>query len=308
MTRIMITGASGFLGQALLQAAKAEGHGIVALTRSTGSSVAQQDSHVQTAKFDLGAPDAVEHLQSALEGIDVVIHAAASFSGTAEAHARDTLKATENLLAAMTNMTSKPRLVLISSLSVYDVARMTDHEVLTEDSPMVTDASQRDVYAAAKAAQERLIAQYDGPYQIIRPGAIFGPHRLWSAQLGFARSGRVFCPGPRTKMPAISVDRAAQAILRAAISANGAATVNLIESNPPTCADWIAALGLKIVPVPAKLVHLLGSITGRGPAWQARFRPLVYDTTHAARLLEQTTQVPFKDQIARAKQAEQDSQ
>ncbi len=312
MTRIMITGASGFLGRALVHAAKAQGLSVVALSRNTGSNTAPKDSDFHPVQVDLGAPDAPERLKAALVGVEVIIHAAASFSGTTKAHARDTLAATEHLVAGMSQMETLPRLILISSLSVYDVANLTDHATLDETASLVSDSHARDAYAAAKAAQEHRVAGYDGSLHIIRPGAIFGPNRLWSAQLGFVKAGRVFCPGPKTLMPAIHVDRAAQAILRAATHADtntGEAKVtNLIEPAQPTCKEWLTAIGLKVVPVPSALVHLVGSLTGRRASWRARFRPLVYDTTQAERLLDPATYEPFAQQIARAKQAEQDMQ
>lgn len=305
MTRIMITGSSGFLGQALVQAAQAQGHSIVAISRGTGS---KMGTGIHPVQIDLGASDAAEGLKAALTGVEVVIHAAASFAGTADAHARDTFGATRNLLKAMSQIEPLPRLVLISSLSVFDVANLNDHAALDENAPLVTDASQRDAYAAAKAAQERLIADYEGPHQIIRPGAIFGPNRLWSAQLGFAKAGRVFCPGPDTLMPAIEVSRAARAILRAVTQPIDTKVINLIEPTQPTCRDWLAAIGLQAVPVPAGLVHLVGKLIGRSAAWRARFRPLKYDTRQAENLLDPATRPTFATQIAHAKQAEQDMQ
>lgn len=295
MSRVLITGASGFLGQALVAAAEQAGAQAVALSRRGDGAI------------DLGDSAAVHSLTKRLEGVDCVIHAAASFTGDAAAHARDTIGATDHVVSAMEQAGAQARLVLVSSLSVYDVATMADGATLTESAPLVTDAAQRDSYAAAKAAQERALQHYTGPKQIFRPGAIYGPHRLWSAQLGFAKAGRVITPGGDAHVPAIEVTRAARAIVKAALTGQGGDIINLIDPDPPTQGDWLAALGLPMVRVPRGLVLRAGALLGRGPAWQARFRPLRYDTTGAEALLEPETTHSFAAAVASAKRAEQET-
>lgn len=305
MSGLMITGASGFLGKALVRAARSRGHTVTAAVRGPAPSDWAGDEGIRVVRADLGMADAPDVLGPSLQGITAIIHAAASFAGDAASHDRDTIGATRNLLKALTSVGARPRFVLVSSLSVYDVAGMTNGATLTEDAPLVEQAEQRDTYAAAKVAQERLLAGYDGPRQIVRPGAIFGPDRLWSAQLGFAKAGRVFCPGPADVMPAIEVMRAADALVRA-VEGSDSHTVNLIEPGCPTRKQWLDAIGMPCIPVPTSLVQWVGRMTGRGPAWRARFRPLTYDTTRASDLLGGPSDLSVAEQIARAKQAEQE--
>lgn len=175
MSRLLITGATGFLGGALVDAACAAGHEVVALSRGKPSSDWEKDNRITHLQVDLGNDDAGEKLQPELANISAVIHAAASFSGDETTHARDTVGATENLIAVLNKSNLLPRLVLVSSLSVYDVAVMKNDAILTDKAPLVTRADQRDAYAVAKVSQERVVQNYEGSKQIIRPGAIFGP-------------------------------------------------------------------------------------------------------------------------------------
>lgn len=303
MTQVAITGAGGFLGQALVRQARAQGLEVLAITRRATHMT--EDSGITQVTTDLGDASCVATLKPALAQADAVIHAAASFAGDAQTHARNTIAATDHLVQALGGQGALPKLVLISSLSVYDVAALSDGDLLTETSPILRTAAQRDAYAAAKVAQETCVQAYAGPQQILRPGAIYGPHRLWSAQLGFAKAGMVFCPGGEAAVPAVLVDHVAQAVLAAATTAGSGPVTNLIDPSPPRQLDWLAALGLRAIPVPRALVLAAGRALGRGPAWQARFRPLRYDTTAAQALWAPPTDHSFAAAVASARQQEE---
>lgn len=306
MSRIAITGATGFVGRALVRHARAQGHEVLAIVRKRPDPAWAKDAGITSVAVDLGDADSVNTLTLALADTAAVIHAAASFGGDAAAHARDTIAATAHLIRAMTAAPAPARLVLVSSLSVYDVAAMQDHDVLDEKSPLLHDAAQRDAYAAAKAAQERMIQEALGDIRILRPGAIYGPNRLWSAQLGFAKGGIIVCPGGRTAVPAVHVDHVAAGLLAAVHPDQNEGIINLIDPNPPQQTDWLKALGRKYVRLPRGVVLAAGRILGRGPAWSARFRPLRYDTTRADKLLNAAATHSFVDAITDLRRTEQE--
>ncbi|MEP4199323.1 MAG: NAD(P)-dependent oxidoreductase [Aliishimia sp.] len=298
MSRLMITGASGFVGQSLIQHAQASGQDVLAVSRH-----APTDASASHLAYDLGASGSVAALTPALGDVSAVIHAAARFSGSPEEHARDTVQATRHLVQAMSDAGAHARLILVSSLSVYDVAAMQDWATLNEDTPLLTDNAQRDAYGAAKAEQEQVARSYAGPLTILRPGAIYGPHRLWSAQLGFAKAGLVVCPGGDALLPAIHVDHVAQALLNAV---QGAAPdiANLIDPNPPQQSDWLRALDQRVLYVPRGLVLAAGKRLGRGASWQARFRPLQYDTSRAQAMIPSPEHSSFADAVDAARTQE----
>ena len=317
MSRLVITGAAGFLGRAIVTAAKADGHDVTALTRDS---------------VDLADGAGLADL---FAGADAVIHAAAA-SGDDTAHARDTLAATQNVIAAISTGT---RLVLVSSFSVYAFDGMPDWAQLDETSPTDPDGKSRDAYARAKIGQEKRVihaAQTTGlDAWIARPGAIFGPERTTTARLGWSKSGQWMCPGGDAPVPAIHVDDCARALVLAAmapdqgwpedmpiLTGNGHVRIlNLVNPDPPSQAQWLEAIGAdKIIKLPRKLlmrgatilelladgVPILGRVIPKSLRPQtlaARFKPLHYSTHRLQDRLGYVPSRSFEDAMAASREA-----
>ena len=317
MTRLVITGAGGFLGKALVAAAQDASADVVPLGR---------------ADADLADGTGLAEI---LAGADAVIHAAAG-SGGDDSHARDTLQATEHLLKAMPD---GARLVLVSSFSVYAFDGMPDWALLDEMSPTDPDGGARDAYARAKIAQEKLAihaAQTAGlDLWIARPGAIFGAGRTTTARLGWQKAGRWICPGGDAPVPAIHVDDCARALVRAALVADGGwpedmpiltgaghvRIVNLVSPEPPRQSDWLAAIGAeKQIKLPRKhlmraatALELLGDVVpsfGRrvpnglsAQTLAARFKPLHYASHRAQDRLGYAPAQSFAEAMAASREA-----
>ncbi|MEO0830200.1 MAG: NAD(P)-dependent oxidoreductase, partial [Pseudomonadota bacterium] len=183
MARIVITGASGFVGRHAVQAARAAGHSVVALTRQARDDLGADTVHA----LDLGTPGAADALVPILDGADAVIHAAAAMAGDDAAHAHGTLAPTRAVLSALKAVSGPVRLVLVSSFSVYGFASLPEGTLLTELTPLEPEPQKRDAYTRAKLAQEELAvaaARKTGrDLWLIRPGAIYGPGRLDTARL-----------------------------------------------------------------------------------------------------------------------------
>ena len=302
MSRVTITGARGFLGRELVRAAQAEGLDVTAISRSQPD---KTEDNITWHAVDLGAGGAPDKLAPALENVQAVIHAAASFSGDAEAHARDTLKATEHLIAAMQACAAPPKLVLVSSFSVYDIPALPDFALLNEDSPIIAPDAPQNAYAQAKRQQELLMQESGLDVVIVRPGAIYGPNRLWSAQLGFSKAGRVICPGGDALVPALAMEQAARSLIQAAQrEIPSGRVINLLDPNPPTQGGWLAALKMPTLFVPRHIVLAAGAWLNRGPQWAARFKPLAYDVRRARDVLGHTPAEGFLNAIAAAKSQE----
>jgi nucleoside-diphosphate-sugar epimerase len=287
--RILLTGASGFLGGAIASAALSAGWRVRAVLRRAGAlddRPWREHADLETRIADLAAPGAREALDAALDGVDAVIHAAGAMTGDDEAQARDTVGPTAALIEAMTALPSPPRFALVSSLSVYNFASMPDGACLDETTPLEPSPELRDAYCRAKLAQEALTrraAQFDGlQARALRPGAIVGPGRLRTARLGFGVGPLLVIPGGRARMPVIGVDDCATLVLRAAmappvrsdipvIAGDGwFEAINLTEPDPPdqtAYAAMIARTGwpgrvarapLSLAAAPAKAIGLLG--------------------------------------------------
>src|SRR6185437_12765778 len=191
--KLLVTGANGFLGRYVVAEALRHGHAVTVLVRSTETPKVGWAGHpnVKMVQADLRSR---RGLAEAVADVDCVLHLAAAKSGDMYAQYAGTVVATENLLAAMTDAGVR-RIVAISSFSVYDYLKIRSFSVLSEDSPIETDAFNRDEYAHTKVVQERLVREHatrlHWGFTILRPGVIFGKDNLFTARLGI-QAGRIW--------------------------------------------------------------------------------------------------------------------
>ncbi len=194
--RVLITGAGGFLGRHVTRAVAGRGHAVRALVRP--SKQLRRDvfpSQVEIVHGDLLAPSG---LRGCLEGIDAVIHLAASVAGDEEMQFANTVVGTENLLEQLATV-GAVRFVHCSTFSVYDWREAG--AVLDESAPLERDLYGRDGYAIAKTWQERLVRRYaerhNWPLVVFRPGFIWGRGAGYPAGSGtsLGRWHLVFAPG-----------------------------------------------------------------------------------------------------------------
>ncbi len=317
--RVLVTGASGFLGREVVRAAAGAGHEVVALVRAT----ARLD--------DLGWPASVIVLRGDLRQIggwskelthiEAVAHLAAAPSGDLPTQFSGTVVATENLLAHLP-LRSLRRFVHVSSFSVYDYASLGFRKPLAEDTPIDPSPEKRDAYTITKIAQERLVTEACGTagthLVIIRPGAIIGPGKDW----GFGRVARVgrfdlvFSPG--AKFPLTYVSNCADAIVKALEAPVPSGSVyNIVDDELPTYRQFHGlgrqfggeavgpALYLPwlVVALLGGSVSLINSLLFRGRAklpefldrrrQRVRWRPMTYSNRATRRDLGWSPAVPL---------------
>lgn len=168
--RILITGASGFIGQHLCRSLVAQGHEVLAVSRQD---VEQASAHI---KLDLER-DALPNDLCA--GCDAVIHLAARVHVLREtdeqpkrAFYQANVHATEKL-AQNAKQHGVPRFVFVSTIGVNGKAS-DGHPFTAEDAP-----KPRDDYAESKWQAEQLLqqmyAEKPGQLIIIRPPLVYGP-------------------------------------------------------------------------------------------------------------------------------------
>ena len=98
--RILVTGSTGFIGASLCRALLAEGHQVRALHRPTSTLRLLDDLPVEHVLGDLTQPDS---LTPAMEGVEVVFHAAAQLGSSQDEEGRMysvTVEGTRSLLQA----------------------------------------------------------------------------------------------------------------------------------------------------------------------------------------------------------------
>lgn len=182
MHKILITGASGFIGSFMVERALAEGMEVWAAVRPTSSRRYLQDGRINFIELDLADSTHLhqqldEHLQAQNgRSFDYVIHAAgATKCRRAEDFFSINAEGTERLatcLLATGALTEAGRLVFISSLSVMGPVHEKDYKPICE-----TDlARPNTAYGASKLQAEALLADIKGlNYVVLRPTGVYGP-------------------------------------------------------------------------------------------------------------------------------------
>jgi nucleoside-diphosphate-sugar epimerase len=236
--KLLITGASGFLGQYMVAEALRRGHQVSAVIRpKTDATRLSWYNHpnLKLVRLDLRQTSG---LVESLQGVDNVIHLAAVKAGDFYTQFAGTVITTENLLAAMKEAEVK-RLTAISTFSVYDYLNMPSGQVLDEDSPTEKDPLNRDEYAQTKLIQEDLYRDFEqngGQVTIIRPGMIYGRDYLWNACLGGELGESAWLRiGANAIMPLTYVENCAEAIVIASESEQAfGQVINIVDDNLPT--------------------------------------------------------------------------
>ncbi len=176
--KILITGASGFIGSFLVEEALRREMEVWAGVRQSSSRRYLQDSRIRFACLDFANPQTLhnqlrEHKRQH-GGWDVIVHCA----GVTKCRHREEFmegnyQATRNLVEALTALEMTPRqFVYISSLSVMGPLREKDYTPIR-----VTDeARPNTAYGESKLASERYLESLGGfPCVIFRPTGVYGP-------------------------------------------------------------------------------------------------------------------------------------
>lgn len=276
--RILITGATGGLGLALVKEARDRGHEVRAVGRSPEPPQALKNLGAEYAQRDLES--AHSDFQTLLKGCDSVIHAAALSAswGPHAAFISANVTVTDRLLSAASKA-GVQRFVFISSPSIY--AGFEDRLGITEDQPGNPDPLNS--YAQTKLQAERAVLSHRATGMAccaIRPRALVGEgDRVILPKLAqLAQRKRMPLPGGgRALIELTALPDAARAICEAeerALQIRGEA-INISGGKPQTVrtvATRLAqALGtnprLLSIPMPiaralASALEMAASITG----------------------------------------------
>ncbi|MET0239069.1 MAG: NAD-dependent epimerase/dehydratase family protein [Sphingobium sp.] len=192
---IALTGATGFLGGAVLERLVENGHAVRALARRPQP----ERAGVAWVGGDLANPAALAAL---VAGADAVIHVAGAINAPDRAAFAAANAEGARLLAERARASGATRFILVSSLSARE--------------PQLSD------YGWSKREGERLVAQVPGlDWTIVRPPAIYGPgDREMLEMFRMARSGVVLLP-PKGRLSIIHVADLARLLVALAEDGSG---------------------------------------------------------------------------------------
>jgi 2-alkyl-3-oxoalkanoate reductase len=189
--RVCVTGGTGFVGQALVKRLLADGARVRVLARTSPRADALASQGVEIVSGDLADAEAIRR---AVEGAEIVIHAAAMVDvhGTRQKFFDANVRGTDAVLQA--SLRAKPRrIIYLSSIAVY--GPLQDDEWIDEDTPFDDLPEERDFYAQSKIEADRLALKFarhsSVPLTILRPGIVFGPGRPLPTALLGARIGKL---------------------------------------------------------------------------------------------------------------------
>jgi len=246
--KLLVTGASGFLGGYVVADAARRGHEVRAAVRRAPN----PGRSVETVILDLRSRDG---LVEALGGVDAVIHLAAAKAGDLHAQLATTVVGTENLLLAMTQASVR-HIVHISSFSVYDQMQMPAHSLLDESAPMADPMGDRDEYTITKLIQERLVIEASRKngwrWTILRPGMLYGRDNLFNARVGMRLGANAWLrTGAWACIPLSYVENCAEAILLAVEKSQADGKIlNIVDDQLPRQRQYARMIAPRFSPRP----------------------------------------------------------
>ena len=178
MKKILITGASGFIGSAIVNKALDLGMEVWAAVRHSSSKQYLQDKRINFIELDLSSAQQMTQALSKLR-FDYVVHAAGLTKALRQADFFSVnTEGTKHLVEALKNSNQElQRFVYMSSLSVFGAIKeqMPYQPIKETDTPRPNTAYGKSKWEAEKFLDGLEEAGYDLPYVILRPTGVYGP-------------------------------------------------------------------------------------------------------------------------------------
>jgi nucleoside-diphosphate-sugar epimerase len=249
--RVLVTGAFGLVGSAVVDVLAARGYAVAATDLRTPANLRSAErlpSGVQVHWADLTS---VAEVTALIESVApaAVVHLAAlippfCYANRALAQAVN-VEATGHLVAAAAGLASAPRFILASSVAVYGTRNPhRDKGLLTAQTPV----NPSDLYGANKVAAEKLVTSSALEWVVLRLGGVLTSAPRWSIDPNLLRFEAVLPSDGRIQT--VDVRDVAQAFC-AAVSTSQVREVFLIggdsshrTTQSAVASETAAAMGL----------------------------------------------------------------
>jgi predicted dehydrogenase/nucleoside-diphosphate-sugar epimerase len=289
---ILVTGAGGFLGKALIHRLLESGKKIRVLVRRPVPGW-DTDPDLEVVYGDLGDPSVVDR---AVQGVSTVYHVGAAKRGRSADFHSATVVGTRNVVDAALKYGLR-RLVHVSSITVLDYVGHCG-EPMTGESAVEPHPDWRGPYTETKVHAERIVLDAIGkglPATIVRPGQIFGPGAEMLPPYGtISLAGRWVVVGSgNILLPLVYIDDVVDALLLAAHRDSVCGKIfQLVDSERLTQRQYIdhcrEHLGgkIRVVYVPRPVFYAAGIGTGALGSLLGRSVPLTRYRVSSIRSIE----------------------
>jgi nucleoside-diphosphate-sugar epimerase len=249
---LLVTGATGFLGPAVVKALLSLGfQNVRCLVRPSSDT-----RHLMSVCANGGADKVsivVGNLlsrsdcQRACQGVAVIYHVAAASEKSFAGSFLNMVVTTRNLLEGVAHQPGFRRFVNVSSLAVYSNYNLARGQVLDETCPVERDpVGRHDPYCYGKLRQDELVRNYEKnqgiPCVIVRPGPIYGPRARAGlhARIGLDTFGIFLHLGGGNQIAFTYIDNCAEAVAMAGL-VNGieGEVLNIIDDDLPTSRQFL---------------------------------------------------------------------
>lgn len=256
--RVLVTGASGFVGGAVCAELRARDHEAIALVRRPGS----EPAGTTAISGDLSDTDKLASAISTAQP-DTVIHLAAEIATQRDPAKIDevNVRGTQRLLDAC-RAAGADKFVFVSTVVTGDAGGAVLHE--DSDLPVQT------TYGRSKQQGEQLVRESGLHSVIIRPSHVYGPGGWYAEEIvkRLKQPGRFAVIGSGENWwDVVRVEDVAAACVQAAERAPSGAVYHVVDDEPITQYDFIAltASALKTGPPRRVPVWLARLVAGEGP-------------------------------------------
>lgn len=293
MTRVLVTGATGFVGMSLVPFLRQRGFWVRSTVRQEASQTPTSDETVVISNID-------QHIdwRPALSGMDAVIHLAGRAHIMQESNA-DPLAAYRSVnrdgtvtLAQQAVETGVKRLVFLSSIKVNGDNTQPGRPFRADDSVAPTDP-----YGLSKYEAEQALSQIQGlEAVVVRPPLIYGP----GVKANFLRMVNLVHKGlplplasVKNRRSMVGVMNLSDLLATCVESPQAAGETFLVSDNDdvstPQLLRLIAeSLGVKsrLLPFPPKLLATMAGLLGKGPEVSRLCGSLHIDMTKTQSVLD----------------------
>jgi nucleoside-diphosphate-sugar epimerase len=306
--KILVTGATGFIGTQLSETLANSGHQV----RDTARSVAPNRSTThELITCDLESADNLDHLTT---GCDAIVHLAG------RAHVMSDNPATSESLYVSANVdvtrklaqsaarTGVKRMILLSSVKVNGESTTINTPFTAQDIP-----NPQDPYGRSKTQAEQALWDVASSFGlegiVIRPPLVYGPgvRANFASLIGIVNRGIPLPLGSiQNKRSFISIDNLINCITTALQSSNAAGQTFLVSdgndlSTPELIRSIASALHKSpmLIPFPPALLKLAATTAGKRSAYDRLCGSLTVDIASTKQNLSWTPPFTVQDSLQR---------